>query len=81
MAASNYIDLQSLASQLPSGCAGLVYGNPPHVSDAIELLAEAWESIQPNSVASCWKRAKQAPSDISGPEEYIQCAQAEMLHR
>ena len=65
----------------------MLYGNPPHVSDAIELLAEAWESIRPNSVASCWKRAKclshlewHASSDIPGREEDIQCAQVEMLH-
>ena len=33
----NVSQLQALASQ-PTGCAGLAYGNPPHIRDAIDLL-------------------------------------------
>ena len=84
-ATSNYTNLQLLASQLPSGCARLQYGNPPHVSDAIELVAEARKSIQSNTIAACWRRAKCLPQmeedvshDTAGEQERAEIAQEEM---
>ena len=38
--ADNYGDLQAMAKQLPQGSAGLQYGCPPHVLDAITLLKQ-----------------------------------------
>ena len=60
---TNVPQLQALASQLPTGCAGLAYGNPPHISDAIGLLWRAWESIHSDSVAACWRHEKCLPQE------------------
>ena len=43
--------LQSLAQQLP---AGLKYGAPPHVRDALVLLKDAWDNIS-STIAACWR--------------------------
>ncbi|KAL5516971.1 hypothetical protein EMCRGX_G002430 [Ephydatia muelleri] len=46
--------LQSLAQQLPAGSAGLKYGAPPHVRDALVLLKDAWDNISSSTIAACW---------------------------
>ena len=38
---ANYNELQGMAKQLPAGSAGLQYGCPAHVGDAVVLLKEA----------------------------------------
>ena len=58
---TNFPQLRALASQLPTRCASLAYGNPPHTSDEIDLLWRAWESIHSDSVAPCWQHAKCLP--------------------
>ena len=50
--------LQVLADQLPTGCAGLKYGRPPHIADAIYLLKEAWNDVSPTVIAACWKHSQ-----------------------
>jgi hypothetical protein len=60
--APGYENLQSLAEQLPSGCAGLQYGKAPHVSDAMALMKSSWESIKPAVIEACWRRANCLPA-------------------
>ena len=50
-------ELQALAKQLPSGTAGLAYGCPPHVGDAIILVKESWDAISSSTIAACWDHA------------------------
>jgi hypothetical protein len=50
--------LQSLAQQLPAGCAGLKYGAPPHVGDALVLLKDAWDNISSSTIAACWRHSR-----------------------
>ena len=50
----SYPQLQAMAKQLPAGCAGLDYGSPPHIGDAIVLLKEAWDEISPSIISGCW---------------------------
>lgn len=52
--AEKYDELQKLGSQLPAGVAGLQYGFPPHVGDAMMLLKDSWECISSSTVAACW---------------------------
>ena len=66
--APNFSQLQALASQLPAGCAGLAYGNSPHISDAIDLVWYAWDNINADTVAACWRRAKCLPQEIASAE-------------
>ena len=56
--APSFDNLQVMAKQLPAGCAGLEYGNPPHVSDAAQLMKDSWGKITSETIAACWKRAK-----------------------
>ena len=56
--APSFTNLQLLAKDLPQGCVGLTYGCPPHVSDATELVKEAWNNISPSTIAACWQRAQ-----------------------
>ena len=49
--------LQVMAKQLPAGWVGLEYGNLPHVSDAAQLMNDAWGKITCTSDA-CWKHAR-----------------------
>ena len=58
----------------------LQYGNPPHVSDAIQLVAEAWELTQPKAIASCWRCAKCLPPQLEGDVSHdtpveLECAE------
>ena len=50
--------LQSLAQQLPAGSAGLKYGAPPHVRDALVLLKDAWDNISSSTIAACWRHSQ-----------------------
>jgi AcrR family transcriptional regulator len=54
----NFDLLQTLADQLPAGCAGLKYGRPPHIADAIHLLKESWRDISPTVIDACWKHSQ-----------------------
>ena len=54
-----------MAKQLPAGCAGLDYGSPPHVGDAIVLLKEAWDKISPPTIAGCWVHSRCLPLNES----------------
>lgn len=49
--------LQTLAKQLSAGCAGVKYGCPPHVCDAITLLKEASDKVTPSTISACWVHA------------------------
>lgn len=57
-----YVELQVRAKQLPAGSAGLQYGCPPHVGDAVTLLKEAWDNISPSTIAACWGHARCLPA-------------------
>ena len=50
--------LQSVAQQLPAGSAGLKYGAPPHVEDALVLLKDAWDNISSSTIAACWRHSR-----------------------
>ena len=54
--------LLALADQLPAGCAGLKYGCPTHVGDAVTILKEAWDSMLPSTIAACWVHAHCLPA-------------------
>ena len=56
--APSFDTLQVMAKQLPAGCAGLEYGNPPHVSDAAQLMKDAWGKFTSETIAACWKHAR-----------------------
>ena len=62
--ADRYNELHLLGSQLPAGCAGLKYGFPPHVGDAIDLLRDAWDSISSSTIgfAVCWAHSHCLPA-------------------
>ena len=44
-----------MARQLPAGCAVLEDSCPPHLSDAAQMMNDAWNSITANTIAACWK--------------------------
>ncbi|KAL5491313.1 hypothetical protein EMCRGX_G016576 [Ephydatia muelleri] len=44
-----------MARQLPAGCAVLEDSCPPHLSDAAQIMNDAWNSITANTIAACWK--------------------------
>ena len=68
--ANNYTELQALAAQMTAGCAGLDYGSQAHVSDAINLVVEAWNCISSSVVLACWKHAKcLAPRMLAEPSD------------
>eukprot|EP00731_Ephydatia_muelleri_P037465 Em0478g1a len=60
--ADNYGDLQAMAKQLPQGSAGLQYGCPPHVRDAITLLKQSWDSISPSCITACFVHSHCLPA-------------------
>ena len=59
--AESYAGLQVMARQLPNGCAGLQYGSPAHVGDAVMILKEEWDSITPSTIAACWAHSRCLP--------------------
>lgn len=59
--ANSFEQLQLLATYLPDGCAGLAYGNPPHISDAICIIKECWNSITHTAISACWKHSNCLP--------------------
>ena len=46
---------------LPQGSAGLDYGCPPHIGDAVGILKEAWDKISPAIIAGCWQHSRCLP--------------------
>ena len=69
--ASKFDQLQVLAKHLPSGTAGLQYGNPPHVGDAMVLVKEAWSTVLPSVIEACWRHANCLPvTFFSGEGEH-----------
>ena len=57
------LNLQVMARQLPPGCAGLDYGSPPHVRDAIVILKEAWDKISSSVISACWVHSALSPGN------------------
>lgn len=49
---------QATALRRPRGMLGLAEGHPPHVLDAMELLAKVWDCIAPVTVKRCAKKAR-----------------------
>ena len=67
--------LEEMANKLPAGCAGLSYGCPPHVGDAIAILKDCWDSVSSTVIASCWRHsnclhASEITDLTSSSEEY-----------
>ena len=48
-----YIQAQKKAR----GTAGIAYGRPPHLLDAMGVLEEAWEKITPGTIENCWRKS------------------------
>ena len=59
--ANSFEQFQLMATHLPGGCSGLAYGNPPHISDAICIVKECWNSITPTAISACWKHSNCLP--------------------
>ena len=78
--ADNYGDLQAMVKQLPQGSAGLQYGCPPHVHDAITLLKQSWGSISPSCIAACFVHSHCLPPALDNTEIKKNLSQRQ-LHR
>jgi hypothetical protein len=67
----NWDELRSQAKALISskalqeGQVGLKYAHPPHLLDAAELAAAAWESVTPATIANCAYKAKLWPDEMA----------------
>ena len=55
--APEFEELQALAGHLSAGCAGVKYGSPPHIGDAIQLIVESRNSISVATINACWSHA------------------------
>ena len=63
----SFAELQVLGKQYPDGCAGLDYGNPPHISDAICIIKHCWDSITEEAISACWKHSNCLPFTDAQP--------------
>lgn len=52
------------AMEKPLGAAGMAFGKPPHLLDAMVLLKEAWGSITRGQLQSSWVKANLLATDF-----------------
>ena len=75
--------LQSLAQQLTAGSAGLKYGAPPHVGDALVLLKDAWDNIS-STIAACWRHCRCLSlvqlNDVASSSDYNEHIETDALN-
>jgi hypothetical protein len=53
--------LHQRAAKKPPGCAGISFGCPPHLHDAIRVLDGAWKAIPSDMMRECWVKSELTP--------------------
>ena len=51
-------NLRKQADGMTAGIKGLAEGHPPHIRDAMDILYEVWEQVDPSTVKNCWIKSQ-----------------------